>query len=394
LAVVPLHDSCADSATRTDACRGIPRGFLIDAWTLKGQLCRVSEFRIISVAEQAAEFLRTQILRGQWRGTMPGRHELAEELGINHKTVEIALKQLETQGLLEKQGVGRGRSIRLPDGKKNPRSLRIAILTGKGGDRTQDFLVELKHRLIEDGHAAFYTKPCLHDLGMDLRRISRLVNQTVADAWVVVGGSREVLAWFSEQAAPVFALFGRWTGLAIAGGGPDKLPAYREATRMLLNLGHQRIVLLTHVLRRLPVPGPCESAFLSELESAGITPGNYHLPDWEETVDGFHARLESLFQVTPPTALIVDSVPLFAAMEQFIARRGMRAPEDVSLICTDESVTFRWHRPSVSHIRWEKGPVVRRVVNWAANISHGNADLRQTHTRAEFVTGGNIGRVS
>lgn len=45
-------------------------------------------FRPTSVAEQAAEFLRARILRGQWGDTMPGRHELAVEMGINHKTVE------------------------------------------------------------------------------------------------------------------------------------------------------------------------------------------------------------------------------------------------------------------------------------------------------------------
>jgi DNA-binding LacI/PurR family transcriptional regulator/DNA-binding transcriptional regulator YhcF (GntR family) len=366
-------------------------GFLIDAWTLRGQLFQVNEFRITSVAEQAAEYLRNQILRGHWSDTMPGRHELAEELGINHKTVESALKQLETQGLLAKQGVGRGRRIQRVEGKKNLRSLRIAILTGMPADRTQDFLVDIKQRLIADGHVAFYTKSCQYDLGMDPRRIARLVKHSVADAWVVVAGSREILEWFSSQEVPAFALFGRWKGLPIAGGGPDKAPAYAQATRKLLEHGHRRIVLLTHRLRRLPVPGASESAFLAELKSAGIAPGSYHLPDWEETVDGFQARLESLFRVTPPTALIVDTAPLFAGVEQFIARRGLRAPENISLVCTDESTTFLWQRPPVSHIRWDKRPVVRRVVNWAANIGHGQADLRQTLTRAEFVTGGSIG---
>ena len=325
---------------------------------------------------------------------MPGRHELAAELGINHKTVETALQQLEKQGILTKQGTGRGRGIVLPDGKKGLPSLRIAILIGRPLDRAQDFMINVKHRLTEDGHMAFHPRPCLHDLGMDVRRVAKLVRDTAADAWVVVGASREVLEWFAMQPVPACAMFGQRDGVPLAGGGPDKSPAYAEATRQLLELGHRRIVLLTHRLRRLPQPGTSERAFLAELASAGIEPADYyHLPDWEETVDGFHARLESLFQVTPPSAMIVDSAPLFSGVAQFLSRQGLRVPEDVSLVCTDESPGFRWHRPSVAHIRWDRGPVVRRVVNWAANISRGKTDIRQVPTPAEFVPGGSIGPV-
>jgi hypothetical protein len=35
----------------------------------------------------------------------------------------------------------------------------------------------------------------------------------------------------------------------------------------------------------------------------------------------------------------------------------------------------------------------RRVVRWAANVSHGKDDRQQTLTKAEFVAGGTIGPV-
>ena len=37
--------------------------------------------------------------------------------------------------------------------------------------------------------------------------------------------------------------------------------------------------------------------------------------------------------------------------------------------------------------------MVRRIVRWAANVSRGKHDLRQTLTPAEFVPGGTIGPV-
>ena len=47
----------------------------------------------------------------------------------------------------------------------------------------------------------------------------------------------------------------------------------------------------------------------------------------------------------------------------------------------------------VSHIRWDSGPVVNRVVQWAHHVAHGKTDRRQTLTKAEFVRGGTIGPV-
>jgi DNA-binding LacI/PurR family transcriptional regulator len=68
-------------------------------------------------------------------------------------------------------------------------------------------------------------------------------------------------------------------------------------------------------------------------------------------------------------------------------------PEDISLICTDEDPSFDWCEPSVAHIRWNYRPVVRRIVRWANNVSHGKKDLRRTLTKAEFVEGGTVGVV-
>ena len=78
-------------------------------------------------------------------------------------------------------------------------------------------------------------------------------------------------------------------------------------------------------------------------------------------------------------------------MQQFLANRGIRVPRQVSLVFTTNDPTFAWCIPSIAHIRWDVGPVIRRVVQWAANVSHGKKDLRQTLTPAEFVEGRTVG---
>jgi DNA-binding LacI/PurR family transcriptional regulator len=357
---------------------------LHDGWLV------MSSWHRVSAVSQLAAHLRAGLERGRWRGTMPGVIRLAEDLGAARNTVEAALRELERDGLLVPQGHGRGRLIDLK-GAKQASGLRVALLPSDVADRGLNYLIELEHELAAAGHHAFFARDSLDVMGMNVDRIARMVEKTPADAWVVMAASREVLEWFAARGVPAFALFGRRNGVAIAAVGPDKRPAYRDVTRMLVGLGHRRIVLLARERRRLPKPGGPEQAFLAELAAHRIPPGSYHLPDWEETPAGFLARLESLFHVTPPTALIVDEAPFFVAALQFCASRGLRVPEEVSMVCTDADPAFDWCSPPVSHIRWDSGPVVRRIVKWVADVGCRKKNQRQTLTSAEFVRGGTIG---
>jgi DNA-binding LacI/PurR family transcriptional regulator len=200
-----------------------------------------------------------------------------------------------------------------------------------------------------------------------------------------------VLEWFAAQPAPAFALFGRREGIPIAGAGPDIGTAMAEATRALLALGHRRIVRICRRERRKPGPGRTERLLLDELATHGVTTSDYNLPDWEETPEGLQSLLTSLFHVTPPTALIVGEWTLFDATQQFLAKRGLRVPEQVSLVCQDPDPGFAWCIPTIAHIAWDPEPVVRLIVRWAAKAGRSGRDVKQTLTAAEFIPGGSIG---
>ena len=345
------------------------------------------------IRTQVVEYLRRESMSGRWGRVMPGSGRLARELGVNRKTTEAALAELQRLGVLESRGAGRARRIVAPSGRSRPHKLRIAILDYDPLENTEAYAIVLQHLLLAAGHAAFFTGKSLTQLGMDLARVRRLVEETEADAWVVCAASHEILRWFAAQRVPALALFGWRHGLPMANVGPDMVKPSLEMCRELIRLGHHRIVRICRKLRRWPALGPVERAFVTELAAHGIAPSPYHLPNWEETVHGFQACLDSLFRITPPTALILDEPPFYTAALQFCATRGLRVPEDVSLACGDSDLTFGWCLPSVAHIRWDTRPVLQRIVRWAANVSRGKQDLRQTMTAAEFIAGGSIGPV-
>jgi DNA-binding LacI/PurR family transcriptional regulator len=312
---------------------------------------------------------------------------------VNHNTIAAALHLLEAEGLLVAEGSGRPRRIVLPAEVTGTPGLRVAILPYGQADKSSDYMMQLTHLLEKAGHKAFFAKKTLNELGMRLPRVARLVEETHADAWVICAGSTGVLTWFANQPLPAFAMFGRRRQLRIAGAGPDKPPAFAEIVRRLIELGHRRIVLLAHRERRLPAPGECEHAFLAELTAHGIETNGFHLPDWDDGAEGFHRMLGSLFSLTPPTAIISETMDLYLGTQQFLMHRGIRVPNDVSLVITDAGIEFDWCRPTVACIRWDSGPLVQRILHWVTNVARGKDDRRQTSIKAKFVEGGTIGPV-
>ena len=320
---------------------------------------------------------------------MPGVDRLAKELDVDPKTVDAALRELEQDGLLAGQGPRRRRLIVSTKGKLG-RPMRVALLVWTPADRSWTYVVDLQHRLVEAGHVSFHTPKTLMELNMDVGRIAKMVARIKADAWVVVCGSVEVLEWFARLETPTFGLFGGWRGLPIAAAGPDCVTAIEEGTRSLLNLGHRRIAMLIRRQHRQPIMGQLPKAFLTALAPYGIPASPYVLPDWEETVPGFQKCLTALFKVTPPTGLLVDETELFAATYHFLATRGLRVPQDVSLIFLGHEPVYEWCVPSVTRMQQDFSRLVSCILRWADNVSQGKRDLRQRGFPARFVPGGTV----
>lgn len=352
----------------------------------------MSILTILSPSEQIAGHLRGELLRGRWKGTMPGVPALSSELGVDHKAVASAIGLLEQEGILVGQGPGRPRRIVAPRGDAM-NSLRIGVLEFDSLSQGSDYMIDLRHRLEQAGHIPFFTEKTLEDLSMDSGRVARLVKKTEADAWIVCAAPRDVLAWFVEYEKPAFALFGRRGTLPIAGVGPDHVRVSRLLIRRLIALGHKRIVMIARKPRRYPEPGQCERAMFEEMEACGIPTGPYNLPAWEETPEGFHRLLDELFRLSPPTALIIYEPGFYHAAKDYLAAKGILAPTRISLVCTDPDPTFTWLRPSITHLRWDYRPVVHQVVCWVNKVAKGKDDRSQTLTRIEIVEGETIGAV-
>lgn len=347
-----------------------------------------------SLTDQVTDLMRQGMAQGRWGEMLPGRYQLAEELGCSHWTVEAAIRRLTKEGLLVSQGPGRKRRIVLSKLAPKLATMRIKILLYESWDRKADYLLSLLSKLQDEGHQAEFVSKTMEELGMNVNRIARYVATIEADAWIVIAGPLEVLQWFKAQPIPSFGLFGRLAEVSIPSFAVSKVDALRDLVDRLIDLGHRRIVLIVREERRKPVLGRLEELFLERLNEKGIPTGPYNLPDWGDSPEDLRKAIDSLFHHTPPTALIIAQPQLFFAVMQHLSSLKLSAPEDVSIACTDMSSNFDWCVPDVTHINWDSRTAVQRILKWARNISRGEEDQRKSATVAQLVLGGTIGPVS
>jgi len=359
----------------------------------------MSVVRRQSLPKLTAEVLRDGLLTGRWVGTLPGEIKLAQELGVGRNTVHAALRLLEAEGLLDKQGLGRSRKVAgLGSGDKSRGPLRVGVLLHERmvdeNPGMQGILAKLQHEIEHAGHVCFFSEPCQAGLRHNIRRIAKYQAEMQADAWVVVAPRPEVVEWFAAQPFPAIALGGSNPDVNLASTGTLASPARAEALRRLLALGHTRIVMICLSRLRQPVPSPYVSRFTAELDAHHISWSyRYNVPEWEETPAGFRALLTRLFAVSAPTALIIDETPRLVAVLSFLAEHGWRVPEQVSLFVAQWDSSLAWGHPPIAHVTWDDTPLVRRVVRWLAAVANGHPDRKTVLFPAEFVPGGSMAPV-
>lgn len=99
-----------------------------------------------------------------------------------------------------------------------PTMLRLQILLYDNSTHSHHH--DILHGLERVGCRASFAPKTLENLGMKPKRIVEYMAKTPADGWLVEAGSRGILEELAAQEWPVFAIFGRFRGLPMAGITP------------------------------------------------------------------------------------------------------------------------------------------------------------------------------
>ena len=124
--------------------------------------------------------------------------------------------------------------------------------------------------------------------------------------------------------------------------------AAREAIRLLISLGHQRIGLIAAEMTARPGHERVR-AYRDELEDTGIDveeslirPGS-HLSE-----HGYHETISLMSSSNPPTAIFAGGGPICMGTLKALRTLDLKIPEDISLIGADEANFSALHSPSIT----------------------------------------------
>ncbi len=354
----------------------------------------------LSVIEQTANHLRQGICEIRWGGRFPGVPAITRECEVSANVARAAVRLLEAEGWLEPAGHGRRR--RISTAKQDvvaARVLRVGILLREPlpslDPGFHEALMQIVHNLEESGHAAVIAPKTQLELGNNPVRVKRMVEEVAADAWAVIDGSRSLLAWFGDRKTPTLAIGGQIGDPRISSVSPTLRSAGVEAMQRLIKLGHRRIVLICTRNERAGSNRPDHTvgASLAELAGAGVKLSPYNLPEWDETPAGLQSLLQALFQITPPTALMIMRPTWATGVLSFLADRGLRVPRHVSVVGYGLESLNPWHFPALAYMRAEDQPVVRRTLRWVRQVARGVITPRNFFYPGIFVDGPSLGPV-
>ncbi|MEV5438788.1 substrate-binding domain-containing protein [Streptomyces sp. NPDC052682] len=156
-----------------------------------------------------------------------------------------------------------------------------------------------------------------------------------------------------------------------------------SATEHLLALGHERIAVIAGP-RRTVSSSARVAGYRSALASAGVEQRAAYVR--HGAFDEAAARrrmLELLDLPEPPTAVFVCSDRMALGVYEALAERGLRVPDDVSVVGFDDLPESRWVSPALTTVRQPLSEMAATAVRLLVRMMDGS---RPEGTRTELST--------
>jgi DNA-binding LacI/PurR family transcriptional regulator len=360
-------------------------------------MSRLQLIRKPSLAAQTAELLREQIRRGDWAESLPGERKLCEQIGISRPILRAALAQLQREGLVKcghgfrRQLVGSNSRISRPGGSKTvllvtPLPLHLI--------RPQDlfWMDTLREQLGKAGYDLEIHRDRRCYLARPERALAELAGQFQPACWVLYASTAVMQRWFSEQRLPCVLSGSRHKNIVLPCVDRDYRAVCRHAAGLFLSKGHRRLALLIPD-GDLAGERESEDGFREATRQCVEQGGEALVVRHDCTREGICNRLDGLLRRTrPPTAFMVSRTPQVLAAVGHLHQRGLRLPQDVSLISRDEDFFLDHVVPTVARYGLDPMGLARAIARAVLKQLRGDGGVTCHRFIPQFVPGETFGR--
>jgi len=344
-----------------------------------------------TVVEQTSDYIREQVIAGHWHEKLPSLRALCSGLQVSRNTIQKALAILEAEGVVKRMDRSRTQICQSIQCQKDHDSgQKIGWLDGESmwslsGLQIRDIL-HLQISLFERGIAfQLFLNQSAREI-FSTNRLEQWIQREGITTWILSGVSVEVQAVFSKCRVPVIILGSAAPKMPLPGIDLSARATSRHAASRLISAGHRRIALLRP--RRDSVEDTEREAGFHESIKAADDSVKGSVLRHDGTNPGIESSLRSAYSSI--TGLIVSrSSEALTAMTYLGCTLGVRIPQFMSLISLNGDIGFQHTSPFISHYRFERNLIIRRIFQMLVQADTSKAEHR-IEIAPQFVKGNTI----
>jgi DNA-binding LacI/PurR family transcriptional regulator len=178
-----------------------------------------------------------------------------------------------------------------------------------------------------------------------------------------LSGDHDHYARLVEEGARIVFVNGALNSLSVPSVAVDERSAGELATQHLLELGHERVGYVGGPDYYLPTQQKAAGRE-SALRAAGLSPDGLVVFAEDFSVEEGRAALRRLLESEPPPTGVICSSDLMAiGVLQEAAARGLRVPEDLSVVGFDGIEAAAWTSPALTTVEQPIDDIAETAVN-------------------------------
>ena len=347
------------------------------------------------LAVRVADVLMDGLRAGKWPDGLPGYRVIAEHFDVGWRTSRAALALLEQRGILDTPRRGAARCVRSEELADNPPSTHLLVISSSTMPADAD------EQELLDGMSSDWTRSrgAFRTTRVDYRRFQRpdtvlkgLVRRHAAGALLMREPSREWVNSAMKLDLPVFFMGGavpteRFT--EVSGFAFSLREMVTRVAGRLRKLGHDRILM----------PDEGRGEVHREAILSGLLAGTGKLPPDDDAAE---RRCPRFSQVSPatwqrywaesfrryrPTAVIVEKEFSYLSLQGYCFRKGIRIPEDLSVVCLSSSKQLEWCEPAPDRIAFPNQKGRNHFRRW---MKRGMSPVGMRILEADYVSAGTV----
>jgi DNA-binding LacI/PurR family transcriptional regulator len=349
-----------------------------------------------SLVSQTKAIVQQHIQAGTWGEYLPSEAELCKLLQISRITVRAALAELVAEKVVSSGRGQRRQILRRPKGWRSTRTKRVVLLTPiPFADLTRFELYWIDEVRENLGEAGYHL-----EVRMELARLNSNPRHALEElrqrlnpgGWVLLQSTRAAQQWFSTQGELAVIAGSRHPGVNLPFVDVDYRALCRHAAGRLLARGHRRLAFLS---LNSGLAGDLESEQgFWEATQQSSSPATAVVLRHNRSPEDLSRRMTAMLgRPDAPTGFLVSKAYHALTAIGCLRRRGLRVPEDVSIISRDSEPYLAHTVPPMTCYAADPAALARNISrSLISMISSGTVINRECRIMPQFIAGGTLAK--